>query len=48
MRQAAAGENDRPCGHRRPRGKEGTLSQPGLTRAEHGNPVQVRAALAAW
>jgi hypothetical protein len=44
MRQAAAGEITRSCGHRRPRGTEGTLNQPGLTRAEHGNPVRVRAA----
>src|SRR5258708_33219277 len=44
MRQAGGRENTGRCGHRRPRGKEGTLSQPGLTRAEHGNLVRVRAA----
>jgi hypothetical protein len=44
MRQAAAGRTTGRVGHRRPRGKEGTLSQPGLMRAEHRNPVRVRAA----
>ena len=42
MRQAAAVEHLRPCGHRRPRGIEDTRPQPYLTRAEHGNPVRVR------
>ena len=44
MRQAAAGDGYRSCGHRRPRDKEGTPPQPHLTRAEHGKPVRVRAA----
>ena len=44
MRQAGGREIAGRCGHRRPRGKEGALSQPGLTRAEHGNLVRVRAA----
>jgi hypothetical protein len=43
MRQAAAGDDHRSCGHRRPRGTEGTQIQPGLTRAERGNPARVRA-----
>ena len=33
-----------PCRHRRPRGREGALPRPRLTRAEHGNPARVRAA----
>jgi hypothetical protein len=42
MRQAAAGEHSRPCGHRRPRGIEDIHPQLCLTRAEHGKPDRVR------
>ena len=42
MRQATVVDQLRPCGHRCPRGTEGTQPQPGLARAEHGNPVRVR------
>jgi len=42
-RQAAIGDTARSCEHRHPRGTEGPLPQPGLRRAEHGNPVRVRA-----
>ena len=41
----AAKDCARPCGHHRPRGTEGTQSQPCLMRAEHGNPVGVRHAV---
>jgi hypothetical protein len=42
-RQAATGDTDRSCEHRHPRGTESALFQLGLRRAEHGNPVRVRA-----
>ena len=38
----AAKDRARPCGHHRPRGKEGTQPQSCLMRVEHGNPVGVR------